>query len=394
MGRQTADRLRDGDSKLSAAGIGSEATPKELEAALGRDVDVDFAIVHRLGGVASEEAIEILHRIAHTAGQGREAKETKDLRKEIKRSLYRLEQRGLVAPPLAVEARPTPAIAAGIEGYVSAFDGRGDRLVWLVKPRPGSVLHLFGVVNDPSGLREVAANRLSRKALREIQEELRRKHEIRLVDVDWRWADFVMHRALDWARALGGAVEGDYNGLRSQLTAEPVRSDLPGPIERMRSVPPPDDQQLVDSAEILLEPEMRTWVLDEDLAQRAIDELVEIRKSPLVLNEAQVTERFDAVNSGAVDAAFGGERRASWQRRLEETAYYFDRTSRPLRAAQAAAAARALGEGHSPADIPFCDIYVRRTLGMYLGAAEKQEEEMQQSSLIVTPDQLRKSRRR
>jgi hypothetical protein len=345
---------------------------------------MDLAIVHRLGAVAKPESADLLRRIEQTA--------SKDLRKEIKRSLYRLEQRGVEVPaPARSEPRPAP-MGAAIEGYVSAFDGRGDRLVWLVKPRPGSVLHLFAVVNDPRGLREVALNRLTRKGLREIQDELRTKHDIRFVSVDWRHADRILQASLEWAHGCGEAVDGDYPALRAQLTAEPPAAELPPILDQLRLTP--TDRDLVDSAEILLEPEMRTWLLSEDLANKAAEELVEIRNSPLVLNDAQLTERFDAVNDRIVEQAFGGELLPSWQRRLEEMAYYFAKTSRPDRARQAAAAARALREGRPPSEIPFCSIYVRRTLGMYMSETEKRQEEERQSSLIVTPDQLRRKQRR
>ncbi len=75
-------------------------------------------------------------------------------------------------------------------------------------------------------------------------------------------------------------------------------------------------------------------------------------------------------------------------------AYYFAKTSRPERALQAVAAARAMGDGRSLPEVPFCSIYVRRTLGMYMTEAEQKEEEAVKSSLIVTPDQLRKEPRR
>lgn len=384
MAKKLPDRLRAGEARLSESGVGADAGVDQLAEAVGRDADIDLAIVHRLGAVATPASAELLRRIERDA--------SKDLRKEIKRSLYRLEQRGVEVPaPARTEPKRAP-VSAGIEGYVSAFDGRGDRLVWLVKPRPGSVLHLFAVVNDPRGLREVALNRLTRKGLREIQSELRSKHDIRFVTVDWRHADRALQLGLEWAHARGEAVDGDYPALRAQLTGEPPAPDLPPILDQARLVP--SDQDLVDSAEILLEPEMRTWLLSEELAGKAVEELVEIRNSPLVLNDAQLTERFEAVNDRIVEQAFGGELLVSWQRRLEEMAYYFAKTSRPDRARQAAAAAQALRAGRSLSEIPFCAIYVRRTLGMYMAETEQRQEEERQSSLIVTPDQLRRKQRR
>lgn len=384
MAKKIPDRIRAGEARLIEAGVESGAPEERLAALIGDDADTDLAIAHRLGGMASAASAALLRRIEEGTGAA-----DKDVRKEVKRALYRLEQRGVALPSAPVVARRT-VLAPVAEGYVSAFDGRGDRLVWLVKPRPGNVLHLFAVVNDPAGLREVAANHISRKALREIEEELLRKHEIHMVAVDWRWADFVVHRAFGWAREAGRPVEGDYPGLRAQLTAESVCTDVTSPLALLERELAVDEQDLADSAEVFLEPEMRTWLLADDLARKVIEELMAIRTSPLVLNETQVTERFNAVTDRVVGEIFGEPMAASWQRRLEEMAYYFAQTRRPQRARQAAAAARAIEERRPPAEIPFCAVYVRRTLGLHMAEEERREDEARKGSLIVTPDQIRR----
>ncbi len=33
--------------------------------------------------------------------------------------------------------------------------GHGDQMVWIVKPRPGGILHLYATINDGEGLREI-----------------------------------------------------------------------------------------------------------------------------------------------------------------------------------------------------------------------------------------------
>ncbi len=383
MAKKLPDRVRAGEARLSESGVSADATPADLAELVGHDVDIDLAIVHRLGSIASPESVDLLRRVEKDA--------PKDLRREVKRSLYRLEHRGVDVPVAPPQPRRV-SLAAGIEGYVSAFDGRGDRLVWMVKPRPGNVLHLFAVVNDPAGLREVALNRLTRKGLREIRSELEQKHDIRFVSVDWRHADSVLQVGLEWAQVKGNSVDGDYPALRAQITSEPLPGDSPAGHDDW--TPASDAKDCADCAEIFLEPELRTWLLREELARKAVAELVEVRNSPLVLNDAQLSERFNAVNDGIVEEAFGGDLGASWQRRLEEMAYYFAKTSRPERARQAVAAAGAMRDGRPLSEIPFCDIYVRRTLGMYMSETEKQQEEERKSSLIVTPDQLRKPRQR
>ena len=379
-------RLRAGESLLSEWDIGTDVA--SLEAAFGRDAAADMAIAARLGSVADGSSVEALQRIDERAD--------KEVRKEIKRALFRLEQRGVDVPRPERERRAIN-LAPSIEGYLSAFDGRGDRLVWLVKPGSGGVQHLFAVVNDPAGLREVAVNRLTRKALREIQRELERKHDIRFVPVDWRRADAVLQEGVRWAREREGSVQGDYTSLRSHLTSEAATEEAAGPLDEMPALLGQDASErashVAGSAEVLLEPEMRTWLLDEGVARGAVDELQEVGQSPLVLNEAQQEERFNVVYARVVHETFDAHNMESWARRLEEMAYYFASTSRGASAARSAAVAAALRAGDDAADIPFCAIYVRRTLGMYLQQGEQQKEEERKSSLIVTPDEVRKQQR-
>ncbi len=379
MAKDRRDTLNAGEALLRQWGVAEAACGEELEPWFGRDDAADAAIVERLLSRADAASVQLLTRLSAVA--------SKLSRKEIKRALYKLQQRG-VEVPREPRKRAAAAISPEIEGVTSAFDGRGDRLVWLVKPAPAGVLHLFAVVNDPGGLREVAINRVSRKGLREIREELRAKHDIRFVDLDWRRADFVLRRALQWARDNGGSVQGDYTALRAQLTSEEPAAEVAGPLEGLELTVA--DGRAEASVEILAEPELRTWLLSPEAARSAVEEIGEVRTSPLVLNEAQQRERIDSILSRTINEAFADA--ASWARRIEEMAYYFLRTARRPRAEQAAAVARELGAGVAPVEIPFCAVYVQRTLAVMMEQVQAREQEERKASLIVTPDQVRKQR--
>jgi hypothetical protein len=381
MSKRPVDHVRESDERLAQVGVAASASPAELAAAFGRDPDVDLAIIGRLSTMATTESAETLRHLEREA--------SKSVRREIKRALYRLQQRGIDPPRLPTTPRAVQ-VSAEIEAYVSAFDGHGDRLVWLIKPRPGSVSHLFAVLNDPAGLREVALNRLTRRAVRDVQEELQHKHDIRMVPVDWRHADLALYRGLEWARQRGRSVDGDYLALRAQLTSEPVPDATATPIDALADTVATDSLDRDASADLLLEPELRTWLLDEELARDALQQLAEIRDSPLVLSDAQLRERFDSLSKRLVDQAFGGDLRPSWERRMAEMAHYFAATSRPVRARQAAAVALAMRGEDAPSQIAFCAAYVQRTLGLHFAAAEQQEEEARKSSLVLTPGQLRR----
>jgi hypothetical protein len=377
----TDPRQAAGERLLGEWGVAADADAAALAGFVGRAPDADVAIAHRLGGIASAASAEQLQRMETATAD-------KALRKEIKRALYRLQQRGVAMPATspAPVAPTSPLAAPPLEGYASGVDGRGDQLVWLIRPQSGGVLHLFAVISDTDGLREVALHSATRKTLKTLRAELEHRHDVRLAAIDWRHADFLVRRAFEMARASGARMEGDYPALRAQLWREPAAdvSPLPPPVA--------DEAALGRSADLLREPELRTWFRTPEELAPFLEEFSSVQDSPLVLNELQQRERFDDILARAVDATFGGAPRETWTRRLIEMARYFAATRRPERAAEAGAVAAALSAGTAPRDIPLCDQLVRASFAYFAQVAAQQQAERAKSSLVVTPAQAVRER--
>jgi hypothetical protein len=386
--RDREDVLRAGEAQLASWGVDAATDAASLSSWLGRDAAADAALANRLGGFASEESREIL--------RGLEAS-TQDrvVKKEVKRALYRLQQRGIAMPAEPVRVA-SPILASTVEGFVSPVDGRGDQLVWLLKPRPGGLLHLFGVINDPEGMREAEVNVVSRKALKTLRAELKSKHELEVVEASWRYCDFLLSRAFRWAREGHRRVNGDFPALRGQFLKEPVAEDLPplvlSHIDPSAVAPLP---QLSETTALLEEKEFRTWFFGPQELKPYLDELNSVRESPLILDERQQSERFGAIIDRAVEELFDGERQQSWVRRIYEMAYFFWATRRPESAKLAIATARALSDsqrgGHG---VALCEQLVRASLALFFKASVEEEEERAKSSLLVTPQQARARRER
>jgi hypothetical protein len=390
MAKPSPDALQDGGERLLAEwGVGRDATVADLTAVLHRDVSADVAIAHRLGALASDESAALLRRLEQESTDKR-------VRKEAKRALYRLAQRGVRLPEPVASAPPSPAVAASLEGYMSAVDGRGDQLVWLLKAQPGGVAHMFAVINDPEGLREAALNPVTRKALKSLRQSLEQRHDLRMVEVDWRYADFLMHRAFEWARARGTRMTGDYPALRLQLTRHPSAESMPPiALARLGAAALADEAGLLaQSAGELEEPELSTWFRTGEELKPFLEELASVKDSPLVLNQVQQQERFEEVIVRAIDSVFGGDMRPSWARRLYEMANYFALTRRLDRAAQAMAVGRVLEAGGAPRDIPFCAHIVRASLAFFFQHALEEQEEQSKTSLVLTPQQALARRER
>ena len=374
--------LRHGEEILKAWALDRDAGVEALRNITGRDSTADLAIAARLGAQAEPASVEVLLALENSSTD-------KQVRKEVRRSLYRLERRGLSIPQPAPAEPPRVAPAPALEGSVSAVDGNGDQIVWLLKPRPGGLAHVFAVINYTHGLREVELTPTTRKALREVEQELLHKHELRFVKADWRYCAHLMDRAFRWATEYGQQISGDYPGIRAQLLKEPA-AEIPPLIlryvdsEAVRG----DAQLLLDSPRLLEEKEFRTWFFDGEALKAYIDETRQIRDSPLVLNQAQQQDRFRALGERAVEELFGGERRLGWVYRLQEMAYFLHATRRAEPAKRALAVALALESSpRGGRDIPFCEQLARRSLAAHLQAEAEREQEQARSSLVVTPQQ-------
>ncbi|HVN83769.1 MAG TPA: hypothetical protein VMW17_02885 [Candidatus Binatia bacterium] len=377
------DRIQPGEQRLLEWGVGSDVDVDELRAHAHRDPAVDLAIAARLGARPGNSSVVLLREI--------DARSTDKLvHKEVKRALYRLQQRGVAIPSAPPAAAPAPLLGPQIEGYLSAVDGRGDQLIWLVRPLPGGIVHLLAVINDPEGLREVDLNQTTRKALRAARQELQTKHEIVLVEADWHYCDFLVNRAFRWAQARGGRIEGDYPGLRAQIVRSSSASDLPPLVLSKLDVATIRAQPalLAESAALAEEKEFRTWFFDPETLQPYLEAMLQAKDSPLVLSQTQQQDRFRVTVEHAVEELFGGDRQPSWVRRLYEMAYFFSATHRDLAARRACAVAAALeASTHGGRDIPLCEYLVRGSLAALLHAATEREQEHARSSLILTPQQ-------
>lgn len=384
-------RLIHGAQLLEAWGIGSSvgeddvAAVSRLTERVGEHPDADLAIADSLGHIVAAESVRFLVDWEARAADRR-------LKKEISRALYRLSQKGVQTERSETDGASSILTPIEPEGYLSPMDGRGDRLVWLVKPRVGGGLHfLSSLINEPDGMRYVEGTVVTRKALRQARQDLTERHGLGLIEAPWRYCDFLMSEGYDRANAEGGDKKREvaqYPAVRSHLLtapAEPHPVPLPNTLDRAAIAA--DQHLLADSARLLEEPEIQRWLFDAEQAKPYIDKMTSAQESPLVLNRFQQKDRVEDVIKEAVSDLFSD--RGPYTRRLEETAVYLAATGRTESAQRALAVSVALqSDGADSRTIPFCERLVRQGIGLHYDAEKQQERETAKTSLIMKPSEF------
>jgi hypothetical protein len=109
-----------------------------------------------------------------------------------------------------------------------------------------------------------------------------------------------------------------------------------------------------------------------------------------VLSQAQQQERVITVVERALAELVTGSEAVRLRRHLEDTAYIFARTGKRQEAAWGAAAAAKIRDGADLKRFPFFQNFMRAQLGAML--AERQEEERQETRLIMTPAEAMRAR--
>jgi hypothetical protein len=379
--------LMKGTEDLSASGLDLESlepTPESVARLAGlrpSSPEAERAVACWLGFAEIPEAAALLAEMEPRAAD-------KDLRKEIRRSLFRLEQRGIAAPPRTAATSPPPLLAKEEDrGYLSHVDGRGDLVVWYVRPeRSGDYYVLSGVLNHRRGLLEADAGRVARPALRDLLEGTRRRYSIRMLPADAAWCDRVLHEAYRESDAKRSAGVSRFPSFRMEISHR-VPGMVPCPVHAVLGGAAGSREALESSARLLEEPELSGWLLDPDWMAPHLEALREVSDSPLVLSRIQQDERREKVLREALRAIFGGEAREIYRMRLEATAYFLSLDGREEAARRALAVHAALSPGSAdpPESLPFVAALGARSFGAAQEAREARAREEKRSTLIVKP---------
>lgn len=385
------EQLKRGLDALTRAGVAVDAPHSividQLRGQWGKEAVVDLALVYLLGRIASAESAAVLRQFDAASAD-------KEVKKEIKRALFKLSQRGIALPgEPAAEKKPAPLFERDgqIEAYMSAVDGGGGRLVWIAKPQLRHGLQVIqAMVHDREGLLRFGGVQMKRKELRAMADEIKSQHGVTMIAIPWRFADWMIYQGYEKSKARGQGGLEEFTAIRSVIASGKPAAMVHPVHEKIAADDSSDGSWREQSRQLLAEPELRYWVVLDEWVQDCLQALHEARTSPLVLNPMQKEERFAGVVRDAVKTLCAGENGQALTRRMEDMALYFAETGRPDQAKLSLAVARQVATGDpGPLEVSFLTALMQKSFVFFISQLKKQQEEQQQktdeSSLIIKP---------
>lgn len=312
--------------------------------------------------------------------------------KELRRAWHALRQRGIaLAEPRAERATatapPAPAKSATSLAFTSHIDGEGSRVLVIACERPdeGGIDLLQLIVNEDSGLLSYTRNYLPRRELRSLIADLTRgDKELRLCPMDATWAWEVIRRAYNQSRRQSRDVPEQY--VREHHVFE-IRAPEAGTL-RPEAWTAFTEGEIASveagrTADLLKEPELRSWGLEAREIEEAAAAYGELAESPIVVNPELKRGRAEEELQRQIEARFDEARRELWRQRLEEMAGYFLRSDRREKGLLALAGSLTLRAPDGAAKSPFLLALWRARIEAYLEAKKRSS----QDDLIVKPGQ-------
>ena len=381
------ETLKRGLEELGKADVSLDgeaaAQVRALKNQFGIGRERDLAVIYSLGKIFDRAAVDALDEIDRQTSD-------KDYKKEIKRALFKLSQRGVVE---VRESGGHQAARAGlfthepeIEAYMSAVDGGGGRLIWLAKTQPGHGLQVIqAMLHERDGLLRIGGAHMRRKEMRNMFQELQQQHRISMIAIPWEFADWAIYEGYEKGKARGESGLEKFHELRSIIASEKPKEQIHPIYRKIGGEQVREGPWREQSRRLLDEPELRYWVLTDDWMQQFLAQIQEAQASRLVLNPLQKEERMNAIVREAVRTLCSGENGRAFKRRMEDMALYFAETRRSEAAKLSLAVALQVGDGDpGPLDISFLTGLVQKSFAVLL-SQEKAKEEEDPSSLIVKP---------
>jgi hypothetical protein len=342
--------------------------------------------IHVIEGLARVPTSETAHLLMGVM----ETMDEKQVIKSIKRTLYKLKQKGVKWEEKAQKKTPILKLPKPAEpqGYLGSIDTTGSRIIVIGKPQPlRGLLVIFSIVNDLEGIQEFNLKGFSKKSFNEFIKDSLASAEFPIVTAPGAYCIHILKEAASLTQSLSKPLPQGYHDAESEC--KDIVWDYPAPLIYQYI----KEDEVIDSAHILKDSinlhkimPFATWHIPAPEVQKYAARITETQQSKIVLRPDQKEARLNAIYRGALEDLFPEEKRFLWKRRLEEVAYVLLKTGKENEARASLSAAIDLNNPFSTIEPnPFIWNLVLKSIYILLEEEHEKKEEEKKTSLIVTP---------
>ncbi len=344
---------------------------------------MDAGVAEGLARIPSRATAMILMRMKASC-------RSKPLLKAIKKSLYRLKQKGISIEDPEERERSAPVIrplpSGQPKGFMSGIDFLGNRLIVLAIPRiPQGLRALEALVSDIEGLVNFHRDQMTRKAFSAFLGNLREEGKFPIVEIPPAYGRFLLEEAYSLTEKMNNTPPQDFLLARREIND--IENGINGPLiyqfldqDEIKG----NDRFLTDSKNLLAKEGVINWVLEPGDVEPYVKTVKEVGESRIALNPTQKEGWLQGIYQQALGDLFPRERRLLYKRRLEEMAYILLKLDRSDEAKCCLAAALDLEkEISSLRPNPFLLQLVITSI--YRAMTEQYEKAEKEPSLIIKP---------
>ncbi|MCK5011557.1 MAG: hypothetical protein KAS98_13770, partial [Deltaproteobacteria bacterium] len=340
-------------------------------------------VIDLLGSRAEKKSASLLnHMLKET--------KNKELSKSIKKTLYRLKNKGIEVSPTEpdiktkTEKKKVPLLPP--TAYATTIDPLGERLILAIKPKNDQELTIFQfLTSDQKGINDLIASVTTPKDFKNYLTKIESTKEITMVEIDLDYCHFLIKESSQRNHTSGTAIPGNYFLWKKFFGEYDKNSDKAAIHNLLNSDEIISQEFLLQQSEELVDKYKFTfWLLEWKLLVDCQKEIHETENSLLVLSEHQKDERINETVKNTARLFFDDKNRSSFQRRLEDTAYILWKAGKTEDSKSAFAAALAFTPGGIPSeDHPFALKTVKQNFKFL--KEQTQKEKRSDSGRIVLP---------
>ena len=319
-------------------------------------------------------------------------KETKnkELSKSIKKTLYRLKQKGIDVsspePDTPVKTKKKEVSLPSPTAYATTMDPLGERLILAIKPKSNQELSIFQfLTSDQKGIKDLIASITTPKDFKNYLTRIGSAKDVTMVEIDLPYCHFLIKEASQRNHTSGNRLPDNHFLWKKFFGPYDTNLDKAAIYAKLNAEEIKSKELLLQQSENLTEKcEHAFWLLEWKFLVDSYREMYEAENSTLVLSEHQKKSRTSELVKKTAQSFFDEKNRLLFKRRLEEIAYILWKTGKGEEAQSAFAAALAFAPGGVPSEQhPFAIKTVEENFKFI--KEQSQKEKRSESGNIILP---------